>query len=356
MRELYERTQSADASACLVATRDEFQSAELNSALVRLFEKVRAATRADRSSVSYVGALDYPARLELTVELAAPFGVCVRNLLPRSVDRGLRAVVRQFRARGRLSRLLAMRMSERPAKVLLLGATFDTGNMGVGALAASAVRVLHRKYGDGSIVLLDYAREARTQRVEVDDGVTSIEVVNMRFSWKIFLPNNILLLLVLAGVCRLSFPAMRRWIVKSNAWLTAIDSADVAFAISGGDSFSDIYGLERFFYVTLPQVLVALLGKKLVLLPQTIGPFKGAVPRRIAAALIRRATRVYSRDRPGVEIARGLARSNAGRVQFKYDLGFALEPRPPAAVKMLGPSFRSWQARRSSGSMSVGCS
>ena len=54
-----------------------------------------------------------------------------------------------------------------------------------------------------------------------------------------------------------------------------ISEVDIAVAVSGGDSFSDIYGLSRFFYVALPQLLITIMGKKLVFLPQTIGPLKG---------------------------------------------------------------------------------
>jgi colanic acid/amylovoran biosynthesis protein len=230
-------------------------------------------------------------------------------------------------------------MSERSAKVLLLGATFSTGNMGVGALAASAVRVLHRKYGDGSITVLDYARQPRSERVEVDGGLATINLINMRFSWKIFLPNNIASLLFLAALCRVNFLGMRRWIVSRNRCLRAIDEARAAFAVSGGDSFSDIYGMGRFFYVTLPQVLVSWMGKPLVMMPQTIGPFEGAFPRRVAGGLIRNAARVYSRDRPGVEVARELSGNGGGNVQFKYDLGFALEPKPASSVRISGPSY-----------------
>jgi hypothetical protein len=95
--EAYERAQATDTQSCLVARQDEFHAGELNDALVRLFDKVQGPTRIRTLMAQYIGALDYRSRIGLTVELAASFGVCVRNLLPRSVDRGLRGVVRQLR-------------------------------------------------------------------------------------------------------------------------------------------------------------------------------------------------------------------------------------------------------------------
>jgi hypothetical protein len=144
-------------------------------------------------------------------------------------------------------------------RVLLLGVSFDSGNMGVGALAASAVQLLTNKFGDRSVALLDYRKSADdTLAVPVEQGVATIGRVNLRFSWKILLPNNIFSLVVLACLCRL--PALRRPIVSRNRTLRAIDGSQMAFALAGGDSFSDIYGLERFCYVTLPIALVMLMG------------------------------------------------------------------------------------------------
>jgi colanic acid/amylovoran biosynthesis protein len=88
-------------------------------------------------------------------------------------------------------------------------------------------------------------------------------------------------------VCRLLGPHALAALARRNRWLQAVQEADVALAVSGGDSFSDIYGLGRFMYVALPQLLVMAVGKPLVLLPQTIGPFAGPTARAIARAIVR---------------------------------------------------------------------
>ena len=46
-------------------------------------------------------------------------------------------------------------------RVLLLGATFSTGNMGVGALAAGALEVARASYPHAEIRFLDYGRETK---------------------------------------------------------------------------------------------------------------------------------------------------------------------------------------------------
>jgi hypothetical protein len=72
------------------------------------------------------------------------------------------------------------------------------------------------------------------------------------------------------------------------------------------------------------------MGKKLVLLPQTIGPFGNPLVRAIAGYILRNADTVYSRDREGFEGAAAMLGANggAGKLRFCYDLGFALEPLP----------------------------
>ncbi|MBI2400635.1 MAG: polysaccharide pyruvyl transferase family protein, partial [Deltaproteobacteria bacterium] len=127
---------------------------------------------------------------------------------------------------------------------------------------------------------------------------------------------------------------VRRWIIGSNPYLREIDEADMAASIAGGDSFSDIYGLSRFFYVALPQVLILLMGKPLVQLPQTIGPFASKLPRAIARAILKHSSVIYSRDYPGLLETRkilGITGKNE-RIRFCYDMGFVLDPVVPNAL------------------------
>ena len=225
-----------------------------------------------------------------------------------------------------------------PNRVLLLGATFGTDNMGVGALTMGAITALTSGRSDVEVALLDYGVVPTVNQVQIDGRVVAIRLVNLRYSWKVFLPNNIALLLCFALLIRLLPRSVRARAVASNRWLREISEADSAVAVSGGDSFSDIYGMGRFFYVVLPQILVLQLGKPLTLLPQTLGPFNGGTARRLATYVMRRARTVCSRDLSGVTEARkllGVGREDA-KVRFCYDLGFLLEPRKPSHMDLGG--------------------
>lgn len=220
-------------------------------------------------------------------------------------------------------------MQDEVRQVLVLGATFETDNMGVGALASGAVHVLAKRYPGARIDFLDYGRQANESLVRIEGRTLRVPLVNLRFSWKILLPNNIVMLLMLAGLGRLLGPWFTRLAARHNRWLKAVREADVAVALSGGDSFSDIYGLGRFLYVYLPQRLVQALGVKLVMLPQTIGPFRTAAARHLARGLLRRSHRVFARDRASQQAAQALLGDRAEPARFCCDLGFILEPQAP---------------------------
>jgi len=223
-------------------------------------------------------------------------------------------------------------------KVLLLGATFNTDNMGVGALAAGALTILTKKYSDADIFFLDYGKESTATVTDVAGKNITVPLVNLRFSWKIFLPNNVAYLFFLAILIKFVSQDLGKIIIENNRWLKIISEADIAVAASGGDSFSDIYGLSRFFYIALPQLLVTGLGIRLVFLPQTIGPFKGGLSREVATYLMRRAERIYSRDIEGVSEAKSVLdlKDNDSKVRFCYDMGFVVEPHRPNTIESIG--------------------
>ena len=226
--------------------------------------------------------------------------------------------------------------------VCLLGATFETGNMGVNALAVGAIKSVLHRWPEARVFLLDYAKAARTYDVEVGASCVRVPLVNMRFSKKVYLRNHILVLFGLVLLAKLiPSKAARHWFICRNACLSAIEGTDLVASVAGGDSFSDIYGLTRFFYVALPQLLCLLAGKCLVLMPQTIGPFKNPIVRRTAKYILRNAELVYSRDYPGLGHTAALIGHGRGgqEPRFSPDLGLLLDPssKPDQGIVGLAP-------------------
>jgi polysaccharide pyruvyl transferase WcaK-like protein len=224
-------------------------------------------------------------------------------------------------------------------RISVLGATFETENMGVSALAAGTIKCILSEYPSATVTLLDYAKKPSVYTLKLADRNATIPLVNMRFSKRLYLPNNIAWLLLAAVVLKL-VPSrkLREWVVAKNVCLRHIKEATIVASMAGGDSFSDIYGLERLLYVALPQVLVLLLGKPLLLLPQTIGPFRARFSRMMARYILRHALRVYTRDfRSLKEVEAVLGhRPDPERFKFCYDVGFILDPIAPTHQNVVG--------------------
>jgi len=163
--------------------------------------------------------------------------------------------------------------SQAVRSIILLGAGFTTRNLGVWALASGAIGSALHCFPNAAVCLVDYHQTPEVYSVRHTGGAIQVELLNIRFSKRMLLRNNIARLLLAAIWYRLlPSTTLKKQFASRNPVLTRLLEADVTGSIAGGDSFSDIYGLPRLLYVGLPQVLVLMLGRPRVLLPQTLGP------------------------------------------------------------------------------------
>lgn len=77
---------------------------------------------------------------------------------------------------------------------------------------------------------------------------------------------------------------------------TSLMKCDYVFDCTFGDNFSDIYDLGFVSRTTNYKELTLFLKKKLILAPQTIGPFKNEKLKRRVKKVLRKSALVYSRD------------------------------------------------------------
>ena len=75
-----------------------------------------------------------------------------------------------------------------------------------------------------------------------------------------------------------------------------IAKCDVVIDLTQGDSFTDIYGINRFVSYTLDKLVVEGLNIPLILGPQTYGPYRTKIAGCIAKKAIKHADYVMSRD------------------------------------------------------------
>lgn len=222
-------------------------------------------------------------------------------------------------------------------KIIILGASFDNYNLGVGALATGIVTSITEAFPDADISLLTFSRESTTHIFERDGRQVPVRIANLRM--KPFFANNALLLIAIAAVSRLiPLRRLRNRLMLKNPVLACVHESDFAVSIAGGDSFSDIYGLPRLLSVLIPKVLVLLLRKPLILLPQTIGPFDSMVSRALGRLTMEYSTLVYCRDRQSLNLAEQMLRqrSSISKARFCYDVAFVMKPATPGKIDIAG--------------------
>jgi len=228
---------------------------------------------------------------------------------------------------------------EKSPHFILLGASMNTGNLGVSALLASTVKCLLNRHPGAKIDLLDGLRKPVTEEVKMaDGGVIQLGCVGIRCNKTFWRPNHILRLLLTALLLRLiPKSSWREKLRDRNPYLNAIGHAHLVADITGGDSFSDIYGMRRLILGSLRKMLVLAAGAELVLLPQTYGPFKSFWARLLVRMIIKRAAAVYSRDQQGLEeLARLIGqRRMKAKLRFYPDVAFVLDAIAPSKIRTL---------------------
>jgi len=140
----------------------------------------------------------------------------------------------------------------------------------------------------------------------------------------------------------LPFRGIRASILTSVPLLENIHKSDLVANIHGGDSFSDIYGTRRFLKGAIPDLIVLLLRKRLVLLPQTYGPYKGVVARQVSGMILRAAATVLSRDREGIGVVESILGHGecARKVVFCPDVAFTMPSCLPDEMEIHPPLKR----------------
>lgn len=232
---------------------------------------------------------------------------------------------------------MATKDKDNSIKICLLGPSFGTGNLGVDALVESSIKVIVNRWPEAEVTLLGSGWSDAEYCLRLFERDVHIKSMPIRFCKNIFQSDHFMVLFFYAMLIKVfRGPRMRQALARRNPYLRVITEADMVVDITGGDSFSDIYGMRRFITGFLRKWLITAFRKTLVLLPQTYGPFDKRLTRILARRIIDYATLVYSRDRKGLDDVEALlgAGKGAGKVKFVPDVGFLLDPRRPQSEEV----------------------
>ncbi len=182
-------------------------------------------------------------------------------------------------------------------KICMLGASFDTGNLGVSALAEGSIKAILGRWPDTEISFIGCGQKPDVCQKEIGRQIVTITSWPLRFSPKLFVANHFLSV-VFWGIVRRVVP--RAWAMQIDTRFKgivgAISRCDLVVDLTGGDSFSDIYGLRRLILNFLCKRIMKVYGKPLVLMPQTYGPFDSRIGRFVARDILSWSAVVMSRD------------------------------------------------------------
>jgi polysaccharide pyruvyl transferase WcaK-like protein len=184
-------------------------------------------------------------------------------------------------------------------RVLLLGHSARSGNLGVGALTVAQVAILRDLARDRGLV----------PEITIAEGAGDLPA---------YVTGPDIRLAGLRG----------RDLVDPRRFLARVRRQHLVIDIGAGDSFADIYGPRRLRRMFLTQGLVLAARRPLVLAPQTIGPFSRPLSRLAARAVLGRAAVVASRDALSTAAAAALGRHEVVEAS-DVALRLPFDPPPP---------------------------
>lgn len=170
----------------------------------------------------------------------------------------------------------------------LMGCTLNNPNLGCAALTFSLLTVLEKiaQKKNIEITYCFFCEEASND--DLKKIADELEIEQDR--------------IVLSGILTWEFysiySALRtvRWLPRTYRALKKLKECKFIIDLTQGDSFTDIYGKKRFYRLSANKKLVELMGIKLILGPQTYGPFEDRKIKKYAKKIIERAHIVIARD------------------------------------------------------------
>lgn len=220
-------------------------------------------------------------------------------------------------------------------RIALFGAAPDTANMGVSALFMSAVSGVSQYVENVEFVVFDYGNGRRDRSIYIP-GMKEIPLIlyGARLGYRYYRPENLTSMALLAQLGVLGG--------SLNEGIRLIDSCAAVLDVSGGDSFSDIYGKKRFYGIYTRKLISVRRGVPLVLLPQTYGPFKSELIRKKSSEVVRQSEMAWARDVDSFKVLKQLVGDGFDPKRHRCGVDMAFGLLPKTAETKLDAKLNSW--------------
>ncbi|MEO2263760.1 polysaccharide pyruvyl transferase family protein [Dorea sp. YH-dor228] len=201
----------------------------------------------------------------------------------------------------------------RSINIALFGCELDNPNMGCMALTYSLLSVME-KIGKKNKVMITYnffvTLNSEEKIVEISNNLDiDIERI-LCFPEPVLQFNNF-------------YKTLRtiKWGQKTYGSILQLKKCAFAIDLTQGDSFSDIYGKDRFYMWSTVKKAIEKLGVPLVLGPQTYGPFEDEKVKAYAKEIIEHAFLVMTRDKLSLQYVKSFCEKD---IILTTDLAFLL--------------------------------
>lgn len=203
----------------------------------------------------------------------------------------------------------------------VVGADTNNINLGVAALGHGIIRALDHFEQVEEITMFDYGRSVSPFNF-VTATRSRLQRCGIYKTRRYFRPESLR---------RIRFE--RALGVQWSDASKVLNTLDAILDVTGGDSFTDLYGIRRFKHVTAPKELAIKLGIPLVLLPQTYGPFQHDWCLKKSQEVSQKALFAMARDKPSYERMKSLLEDSYDPSihLLGVDMSFAMSPEDPSA-------------------------
>ncbi|OHX67016.1 polysaccharide pyruvyl transferase family protein [Flammeovirga pacifica] len=213
-------------------------------------------------------------------------------------------------------------------KNIVLIDAFSTLHVGNGVLLDQSIKVFDDLLGENNYKKKILTKDLKTNSLRYDSSELLESYFGTFWEGKSFLPKLIWIItttieFILLYINNKTFRISPKKIVFSKKRahiISIIQKADVCASING-EMINDTFKNRSIFWLFFFWLITDVLNKKLVLFPQSYGPLKDGLFKRVVKRVLDNANLVVARDLPSYNLMKGLL--NEGQeVVYSPDVGF----------------------------------
>lgn len=201
-------------------------------------------------------------------------------------------------------------MKEQPVRIILGNALMNNGNRGCIALTVATLYLI-------DLILSECDRQYEiylTKSGFYGDGWRECKILDKKIPYYVLREPSFSPFQLFNEV-----KDVRTFIKRCRLY----HSADIIMDLGLGDSFADIYGIQRFASIDHIHKIARLLRKKYVFLPQTIGPFEDEKVKGKAVKSLQRSQKIMARDKQSLLYTQQIVKGEC-EVDDYLDMAFFL--------------------------------